>query len=192
MNQPHLAGTFVSSDPGDTGALQFQLCADPDCANVVLSGWSASVAAGATASWMPDASVLEDGVYFWRVRSEDAAGNDSAWSVTSTFTLDRTPPGRPRDFKATVNGRLLTLSWRPPVDRSKVHAYALIVNGKRTRTLASTTLRLRIELKRHDHRSFAIAAVDSAGNMSDTTRTIATFVPRPSTKQTRSPSTHGH
>jgi large repetitive protein len=192
VNQPRMSGTFVSSDPGDTGTLEFQLCADPNCATVVLSGTSAPVAAGGTANWMPDATVLEDGVYFWRVRSEDAAGNDSAWSVTSTFTLDRTPPGRPRDFKATVNGRLLTLSWRPPVDRSKVRGYALIVNGKRTRTLASTTLRLRIKLKRHDRRSFAIAAVDSAGNMSDTTRTIATFVPQLAQKQTRSSSTHRH
>jgi hypothetical protein len=189
VNQPRMSGTFVSSDPGDTGTLQFQLCADPDCATLVLSGTSASVA---SASWTPDAAVLEDGVYFWRVRSEDAAGNDSAWSASSTFTLDRTPPGRPRDFRAKVNGRLLTLSWRPPVDRSKVRGYALIVNGKRTRTLTATTFKLRIKLRRHDRRSFAVATIDSAGNVSDSTRTIATFVPRLSLKQTRSSSTHRH
>ncbi len=186
VNQPHMSGTFVSSDPGDTGMLQFQLCADPDCTTVVVSGWSASIAAGASASWTPDAAFLEDGVYFWRVRSEDAAGNDSAWSASSRFTLDRTPPGRPRDFTAKVHGHLLTLSWRPPADRSKVRGYALIVNGKKTRTLRPTTLKLRIKLKRHDRRSFAVASIDSAGNMSDSTRTIATVVPRLSLKQTRS------
>jgi hypothetical protein len=192
VNQPHMSGTFVSSDPGDTGMLQFQLCADPDCTTVVVSGWSASIAAGASASWTPDAAFLEDGVYFWRVRSEDAAGNDSAWSASSRFTLDRTPPGRPRDFTAKVQGHLLTLSWRPPADRSKVRGYALIVNGKKTRTLRPTTLKLRIKLKPHDRSSFAVASIDSAGNMSDSTRTIATVVPRLSLKHTRSPATRRH
>ena len=192
VNQPHMSGTFVSSDPGDSGALQFQLCADPDCTTVVISGWSASIATGASASWTPDAGFLEDGVYFWRVRSEDAAGNDSAWSATSSFTLDRTPPGRPRDFTAKVHGHLLTLSWRPPADRSKVRGYALIVNGKKTRTLRPTTLKLHIKLKRHDRRSFAVAAIDSAGNMSDSTRTIAAVVPRRSVKHARATSPHRH
>ncbi|HYA08005.1 MAG TPA: Ig-like domain-containing protein, partial [Gaiellaceae bacterium] len=191
VNRPRLSGTFVSSDPGDSGTLQFQVCADADCATVVASGSSASVAAGGTASWTA-ADELEDGVYFWRVRSEDTAGNDSDWSPTWSFTLDQTPPGRPQDFSAKITGHVLTLSWRPPAGTTKVRGYALIVNGKKARTLTPTTLKVRIRLLKNDTRTFAVAAVDPAGNMSETTRTIAAFAQRLSLKQIRSATARHH
>jgi predicted phage tail protein len=192
VSKLRLSGTFSSSDPGDTGTLQFQLCTDPDCATVVLTGSSAGVAPGGTASWTPDSSLLDDGVYYWRVRSVDAAGNASAWTATRSLTLDDTPPGRPQDFNARIVGHVLTLTWRPPAGMPKVHGYALIVNGKKTRTLAPSKLKLRIRLRRNDRRSFAVAAIDPAGNMSEATRTIATFVPHVSLKQIRSASSLHH
>ncbi len=184
VNTIRLSGTFDSSDPSDRGTLQFQVCGDAECTAVVLDGSSATVAAGRTASWTGDGALLDDGVYFWRVRSVDAAGNPSAWSGTRSFTLDQTPPGSPQGFKAKISGTLLTLTWRPPADGKNLRSYALIVNGKKTRTLKPKTHRLRIHLRRHDRRSFAIAAVDAAGNMS-ATRTIAAAGQRFAIKQAR-------
>jgi hypothetical protein len=191
VNKPRLSGTFSDADPGDSGTLEFQLCADADCATVVADGSSANVAAGQTGSWTA-VETLDDGVYFWRVRGVDAAGNGSAWSSTRSFTLDQTPPGRPQDFSAQVTGHVLTLTWRPPAGPKKIRGYALIVNGKKTRTLDPKTLKVKIHLLKHDKRSFAVAAIDSAGNMSAATRTIATFKGPLSVKQARSAAQRRH
>ncbi len=109
VSKPRLSGTFSDADPGDSGTLEFQVCADADCATVVADGSSASVAAGQTGSWTA-VDPLDDGVYFWRVRAVDAAGNGSTWSPTRSFTLDQTPPGQPQDFSAHVSGHVLTLT----------------------------------------------------------------------------------
>jgi hypothetical protein len=186
VNAVRLSGTFVSSDPTDRGTLDFQLCADADCANVVASGSSKSVDAGATATWTLDSLGLDDGTYYWRAYAEDEAGNDSAWSQTWSVVLDQTPPGRPRDFSAQINGTVLTLRWRPPAGLPTIRGYALIINGRTTRTLAPDTRSVHIRLLQHDKRSFAIAAVDPVGNMSDTTRTVATNGQRLALKQARS------
>ena len=185
VSRPRLSGTFSDVDPGDSGTLEFQVCTDADCTTVVAHGSSAPVAAGQTGSWTA-VDALDDGVYFWRVRAVDAAGNPSAWSSTRSFTLDQTPPGRPQDFSARITGHVLTLRWRPPAGSGKVRGYALIVNGKKKRTLDAKTLKVKIHLLKHDKRSFAVAAIDPAGNMSAATRTIATFKPPLSLKQARS------
>ena len=141
VSRPRLSGTFSDSDPGDSGTLEFQVCSDADCTTVVTGGSSGGVVAGATGSWTV-VDPLDDGDYFWRVRAVDAAGNDSAWSSTRSFTLDQTPPGRPQDFSAQITGHVLTLRWRPPAGHGKLRGYALIVNGKRTRTLDPKTLKV--------------------------------------------------
>ncbi|HUJ92181.1 MAG TPA: Ig-like domain-containing protein, partial [Gaiellaceae bacterium] len=186
VNRIRLTGVYASSDPGDSGTLEFQLCSDDACTTVVAAGRAGPVAPGGTATWMADASALGDGVYFWRVRSHDEAGNVSAWSATRSLTLDETPPGPPQDFRARVSHGTLTLTWRPPARPADVRGYALIVNGAKARTMTSKTLKISIRLKRHDARSFAIAAIDPAGNMSDATRTIEAVDQRQATKQIRS------
>ena len=168
-----LAGTFQSSDAGDNGLLAFQVCTDAACATVAASGVSASVAAGTAASWTADD--LPDGSYFWRARAEDEAGNGSVWSATQRFTLDRTPPAKPRAFSATVSGRTLTLRWRPPVGGDAIGGYALLVNGRLSQRFDAHTLMRRVQLKVGDRRSFAIAAVDQAGNVGAPT---AAFLPK--------------
>ena len=192
VNRIRLSGVFGSSDPADRGWLQFQVCADADCTAVVLRGSSPSVADGGTASWTGDGTLLDDGDYFWRVRSVDAAGNPSAWSATRTFTLDQTPPGRPMGFRARIDGTLLTLSWRPPADTANVDGYALVVNGRKKLVLTRKTLHLHIRLQHHDRRTFAVASVDAAGNMSETTRAIAAFDQRLIIKQARASAAKRH
>jgi len=192
VNKIQLAGVFSGSDPGETGTLEFELCTDEACTSVVVGGSAGPVASGGRVVWTADAAALEDGVYFWRVRAKDAAGNVSPWSPTRSLTLDDTPPGPPQDFRARISGRTLTLTWRPPVRSSTVHGYALIVNGRKTKTLTAKTRRIRIHLRRNDRRTFAIAAVDRAGNLSDATRTVEMVGPRLSVKGTRTPAAFHH
>ena len=90
---PTLGATFSNNDVGDSGSLDFEVCSDAAC-SIVKQSWSASgLADGASRSWTP--SGLADGVYYWRVGAQDAAGNQSAWSAVSSFTLDTTAPTAP-------------------------------------------------------------------------------------------------
>jgi hypothetical protein len=91
---PALSATFASSDVGDSGTLDFQVCSDSGCGSVVKSGSSASgLASGVSGSWTPGG--LADGTYYWRASATDAAGNQSGWSAARSFTLDTTPPSVP-------------------------------------------------------------------------------------------------
>ena len=185
VNGVRLSGTFVSSDPTDSGTVDFQLCADTDCADVISSGSSASVDAGATATWTIYSPPLDDGTYYWRAYGEDEAGNDSAWSPTWSFTLDQTPPARPQDFHGGVLGNSLVLRWRPLAHPDLIRGYALLVNGRRTRTLKPTTSSLRIRLRHSDRRTFAVVAIDAAGNMSRATPTVSAGSPSTAVRQAR-------
>jgi hypothetical protein len=182
-----LTGTFRSDDANDDGRLVFQVCSDAACTNVVAGGTSGSVAASAVAATLRAASLgatgnvaswtagnLLDGSYFWRVRAEDEAGNNSDWSSTQSFTLDRTPPSKPRAFSATASGRTLTLRWQSPAAGAAIAGYALLVNGRRIRILDADKRIVRVRLLDNDKRSFAIAAIDGAGNIGAST---ADFVP---------------
>jgi hypothetical protein len=81
---PTLSGSFSDPDAGDTGTVTIQLCSDSLCSSVIGTG---------TSSWQP--ASLADGTYYWRARAQDTAGNQSAWSATSSFTLDVQPPNAP-------------------------------------------------------------------------------------------------
>jgi hypothetical protein len=87
---------------------------------------------------------------------------------------------------------VLTLTWRPPAGPKKIRGYALIVNGKKTRTLDPKTLKVKIHLLKHDKRSFAVAAIDPAGNLSESTRAIAAAFQPVSVKQARSAAQRRH
>ena len=163
-----LTATFPASEHG-SGTLQFEVCSDAACSVVVVSGSSGVVAPGASAIWSTS-SALRDATYFWRVRAVDAAGNASAWSATRRLVLDATPPGRPQNFRAVIRGKTITLRWNPPADVRAVRGYALLVDGRRTRTLRPTVRSLRILLQPKDTRVFALASFDAAGNVSASTQ----------------------
>ena len=95
-------------------------------------------------------------------------------------------------FRARIDGTLLTLSWRPPADTANVDGYALVVNGRKKLVMTRTTLHLHIRLQHHDRRTFAVASVDAAGNMSETTRAIAAFDQRLVIKQARASAAKRH
>ena len=93
VNSTQLNATFVDADSTDTGAVNFRLCTSSACSTVVASGSSAAVVGGTAVSWTP--AGLADGTYWWQVRGQDVAGNQSAWTTAQSFVLDTSPPGVP-------------------------------------------------------------------------------------------------
>jgi hypothetical protein len=167
-NGPLLA-RFTDPDAGDNGTLIFQVCADADCVTVLGGGSSPDVENGTNGSWTTAAA---DGGIFWRARAEDAAGNQSDWSATRSFTLDKKPPTRPRSFAGSLLGHTLTLRWSAASSGDPIVRYVLYVDGKAGRSVPAHAQSLQVRLRTDDKRSFAVAAVDSAGNTSPLTATL--------------------
>lgn len=120
------------SDPdGDAGSVEFRVCstvtagAGSDCADLLASGSSASVASGGSGSWMVSPG-LAHGTYFWQARAADALGGQSAWTPTRAFTVNvgpRRPLLRSPASKAWVRTGRPTLRARftdPDDDAGKV------------------------------------------------------------------------
>ncbi len=61
-------------------------------------------------------SDLADGTYYWRVEAVDNNDNESAWSVTDSFTVDITAPSVPDGLISDVDGTELTLDWDDATD----------------------------------------------------------------------------
>jgi|GEM_PF-921742 len=59
---------------------------------------SATLISGIAATTYTVAAALSDGAWFWRIKSVDAAGNESAWSATDSFTIDATVKRVPSEY----------------------------------------------------------------------------------------------
>jgi len=175
VNSARLSGT--PADAGTGGSIEFEVCADAGCAQSVATGFAANTNSGAAPTWTP--ASLSDGLYFWRVRALDDAGNASAWTAPKSFVLDQTPPSMPRGLTAKVVGKTLTLRWQAPSRAAHLTGYALLVNGKKTRVLNAKTHSVRIKLRRVETRWFAVAALDAAGNVGLPTKQIGPETTRP-------------
>jgi hypothetical protein len=91
-----LSGFFSDPDAGDSGSLEFRVCASPaaagvECSPLVDSGFSATVANGAPGSWTAGAALGHATPYYWQARDVDALGGRSAWTATRSFILDEAP-----------------------------------------------------------------------------------------------------
>jgi hypothetical protein len=149
----------------------FRVCADPGCRIVLARGSSSQVGNGATATWTP--AKLREGRHFWQAGARDAAGNTSEWSDGHAFKLDRKAPRTPRSFAGVVFHGQLVLSWRPPAGADRISAYHVLVDGVQTQELAGTARTVTIGLfDERDDRTFALRAVDAAGNVGRRTRVL--------------------
>jgi hypothetical protein len=152
FNEPAFAGT---------GWVEFRICPDALCLAVSATGASGTVPNGTSASW--DGAHLGDGYYWWQARAHDIAGNVSAWSASSGFHLDATPPAAPTHFNGTFGPNGLTLRWDPPVDA--IANFVVYVNGDSGPYLGGTTYEYNVgSFDAGDTRTFTVRAVDQAGN----------------------------
>ena len=81
-------------------------CSDSACTSVLQTGTASSIANGARGSWTPTA--LADGTYFFRAQAQDSAANQSDWSATSTFTVDKVAPSVPVPTSPAAAARVAT------------------------------------------------------------------------------------
>lgn len=91
-----LSAYFSDPDAGDSGQVEFRVCAAPaaagiECSPAVESGSSSSVANGAPASWTAGAGLAYGTPLHWQARAVDALGGRSAWTATRSFTLNDAP-----------------------------------------------------------------------------------------------------
>src|SRR5919109_1523292 len=148
-----LSATYSEPSFGVTGTVDFRICSDALCLGVVRSGSSASLANGAQATWSP-ATPLADGLWYWQVRSVDAAGNASAWAAAGVLHVDTTPPKAPK-LTGDVGPEGLTLHIGAPNDN--VANYVLYVDGVAAKNLATSETNVNMgPFGENDTRTFSV------------------------------------
>jgi hypothetical protein len=159
-----LSAVYTGPEAGSSGYVEFRVCTDAACTNVVASGPSEQVSKGATAAWAINVA-LADGTYFWQARSVDRAGNASGWSNVWNFTRDTKSPAAPDGFTGVVALDGLTLRWSAPPGGDQIGNYVVYVNGKQWRVLGEVTYEAKLgAFDAGDTRSFNVSAIDRAGN----------------------------
>jgi len=78
--------TLYWNDVGDASTYHIQIDNDENFSSLIIEESSL------TSSVYTSTSTLPEGVIYWRVKSKDAAGNESGYSVTDNFTIDTTVP----------------------------------------------------------------------------------------------------
>ena len=160
---PALTATFTDADADETGTLDFRVCADPACSDVRGIGSSTTVPSGTAATW-GSGLLLPDGTHYWQARARDSLGGVSPWTAARSFTLDRAAPPAPAHFSGALASDGLTLRWAAP-SGEPVGGYVLYVEDSVARRLSGATTAVNVgSFGAADRRSFAVAAVDEAGN----------------------------
>jgi len=135
---------------------------------------------------------LPDGVWYWRVRAKDNAGNVGDNSSTRSFRIDVTPPPAqilisPANGENTTDNTP-TFIWAAVTDPSGV-TYTLEIIGKLTKTgvKENTYTLTSIEALAVGNYSWRIRAIDGAGNegawSNVWTFTVSAVMPPPSFPQ---------
>jgi nitrogen fixation protein FixH len=112
---------------------------------------------------------LTNGLYYWRARAVDAAGNTSAWSTPTSFTVDGTPPPAvtlvsPADAALVDAAPLLT--WNP-ITTETIDTYKVWVDTTSppvTVVGTSDTNSFQLAALTDGTYYWMISAVDLAGN----------------------------
>jgi hypothetical protein len=158
-----VTAVYTGPESGAAGRVEFRVCSDAACVNVVAAGASADVAKGATAAWTINVA-LADGTYFWQARAIDLAGNASGWTNVWSFTRDTVSPAAPGGFVGVVAADGLTLRWTSPPG-GDIGNYVVYVDGKQWRVLGEVTYEVKLgPFDAGDTRSFTVSAIDRAGN----------------------------
>ncbi len=116
-------------------------------------------------------NIMSEGTHTWKVRAIDAAGNLSAWSDTSTFTIvleDTTAPSVPELYRplndfVTRQGDVL-LKWLAANDESGIAGYEVMYNDSIYD--AGSALEITVNVQESGNFTWKARSIDRAGNTS--------------------------
>jgi parallel beta-helix repeat protein len=78
-------------------------------------------------------NAMVEGIWYWRVRAEDNAGNIGAWAEGKWFRIDVTPPAAPTLFSPAnglrTNDNTPTFEWTPVSDVSAPVTYEIWIDN---------------------------------------------------------------
>lgn len=121
--------------------------------------------------------LLPGTTYNYRVRSIDAAGNESIsgnFIVTTLSVPDSTPPSVPTSLKInTVTDTQVSLSWATSTDNVGVAGYTVSRNGVSVATTSTTSFTNNGLLPSTSY-SYTVSAFDQAGNQSGVSASVST------------------
>ena len=180
-----VALTWNDSTDADSGVKQYEVQVDNN-SNFSSPEYSATPTAS-TAT----VNNLVDGTYYWEVRTQDNAGNYSAWSSGSSFTMDTSAPSAPATLTRTVTGNNVALDWIDATDNlSGVKQYEVQVDNNSnfsspeysaTPTASTATVNSLVDGTYY----WRIRTQDNSGNYSDWTTgnsfVVDTTAPAPAT-----------
>ncbi len=116
---------------------------------------------------------LGDGVYYWRVKSFDGNGNDSAWSDESSFIVDTIAPSAPTGLFDYLEGNDVSLTWYAASDTyggsgvmEYVVEYAGNSNFASAVEMVVDTNQLQLDNVAYGTYYWRVRAVDYSGNQS--------------------------
>ncbi|MGW0710959.1 PA14 domain-containing protein [Streptomyces sp. NPDC002643] len=122
----------------------------------------------------------------YRGRARDAAGNWSAYSAATTFTLwDTVPPAAPADLRIAYEGGVPHLKWTADTDAAKYEvlqydpATGAYQNALDTATTTATDMVPLQKLAPADTYRYAVRALDAKGNASAPAEVTLTMADRP-------------
>jgi hypothetical protein len=125
-----------------------------------------------------DTSVGE-GTYTYIVRAEDRAGNKAAaFSPEAAITVDRTAPPAPDGLTAATASGTVRLAWNASSDPSGVRGYRILRDGQAVGSVSDTTFTDTPPAGSH---SYAVVAVDAAGNDSKPSQPVTATAAAPGT-----------
>jgi chitodextrinase len=119
--------------------------------------------------------------YTYTVSAQDAAGNSSAQSTALSVTIDTVAPTVPTGLSSSnVTSNSVTLNWTASTDNLGVRGYKVYRDGA---LIASPTGATYVDtgLTSETTYSYAVAAEDSAGNMSAQSGVVSVTTPVPPT-----------
>jgi hypothetical protein len=116
-------------------------------------------------------SIMSEGTHTWKVRAIDAAGNISAWSNTSTFTIklnDTTAPSVPELFRPVNNyvarRNEVLLNWLAANDEFGIAGYEVMFNDSIYD--AGSALEITVSVQESGDLTWKARSIDRAGNIS--------------------------
>lgn len=140
-------------------------------------GWVLAAVTGEDVTMHLDQGLEPSATYYYKIRAINASGRSMYFpgntqgnvnhNLIVTTTSDTTPPTPPMDLVAvTASFDAINLSWRPSSDESGISHYVISYNGTNVSTSSADTTYVLTGLPLNTVYNFTVAAVDRAGNIS--------------------------